>query len=79
MLCGGAINSPQLLLLSGIGPAAELAKAGVAARLDLPGVGKNLQDHLQIISRWEVAEAAMRLAAHKLPIKTKFVSREEGD
>ena len=48
ILCGGALNSPQLLLLSGIGPADELARVGVASRVDLPGVGKNLQDHTAI-------------------------------
>ncbi len=46
ILCGGAINSPQLLLLSGIGPADEIAAHGINPLLDLPGVGKNLQDHL---------------------------------
>jgi len=45
ILCGGTYNSPQLLLLSGIGPAAELEQAGVRALHDLPGVGRNLQDH----------------------------------
>jgi choline dehydrogenase len=48
ILAGGAINSPQLLLLSGIGPAAELHAHGIEVRHDLPGVGKNLQDHLDI-------------------------------
>src|SRR5215471_15584584 len=42
----GAINSPQLLLLSGIGPAAHLHQLGIPITLDLPGVGQNLQDHL---------------------------------
>jgi choline dehydrogenase len=46
VLCGGAIGSPQLLLLSGIGPAEELAALGIEVRLDLPGVGRNLHDHL---------------------------------
>lgn len=46
--CGGAINSPHLLLLSGIGPAAELAALGIAPIVDLPGVGENLQDHLEV-------------------------------
>ncbi len=46
ILCGGTINSPQLLLLSGIGPADEIAVQGIKAIHDLPGVGKNLQDHL---------------------------------
>ena len=45
LLCGGAINSPQLLMLSGIGPAAHLAEHGIDARVDLAGVGANLQDH----------------------------------
>lgn len=48
ILAGGAINSPQLLLLSGIGPAAQLRQLGVPVRLDLHGVGANLQDHLDI-------------------------------
>jgi choline dehydrogenase len=46
VLAGGAINSPHLLMLSGIGPADELRLRGIVPRLDLPGVGANLQDHL---------------------------------
>lgn len=46
ILCAGALGSPHLLLKSGIGPRAELEAAGVACRVDLPGVGKNLQDHI---------------------------------
>jgi choline dehydrogenase len=46
LLCAGAINSPQLLLLSGIGPAAHLHQLGIPITQDLPGVGQNLQDHL---------------------------------
>ncbi|MFG1880217.1 choline dehydrogenase [Sphaerisporangium sp. NPDC049003] len=48
ILCGGAINSPQLLQLSGVGDAAELKAAGVEPVHDLPGVGRNLQDHLEV-------------------------------
>ncbi|MGY6518193.1 MAG: GMC family oxidoreductase [Lysobacteraceae bacterium] len=48
VLSGGAINSPQLLMLSGIGPAQELARHGIPVRLGLPGVGGNLQDHLDV-------------------------------
>jgi choline dehydrogenase-like flavoprotein len=48
ILCGGAFNSPPLLMLSGIGPAAHLADMGVKPVIDLP-VGKNLQDHLAVI------------------------------
>jgi choline dehydrogenase len=47
ILCGGAINSPQLLMLSGIGPAAHLQEHGIETVQDLPGVGRNLQDHYQ--------------------------------
>ncbi len=48
ILCGGAINSPQLLQLSGVGAARELGALGIAVVRDLPGVGENLQDHLEV-------------------------------
>jgi choline dehydrogenase len=48
IVCGGAINSPALLQLSGIGNSAELARVGVEPLHDLPGVGENLQDHLEV-------------------------------
>ena len=48
ILCGGALNSPQLLLLSGIGAAAHLSEMGIPLVMDLPGVGQNLTDHLQV-------------------------------
>lgn len=48
ILSAGAINSPQILLLSGIGPADELATLDIPVMADLPGVGRNLQDHLEI-------------------------------
>jgi len=47
IVSGGAINSPMLLMNSGVGPAAELKAVGVEPRHDVPGVGKNLQDHVQ--------------------------------
>src|SRR3984893_13287664 len=47
ILSGGPINSPQLLKLSGVGPAAELRTHGIPVIHDLPGVGENLQDHLE--------------------------------
>lgn len=46
VLCAGAIGSPHLLLHSGIGPADELAAPGIPPRIDLPGVGRHLQDHV---------------------------------
>ena len=54
ILSAGAINSPQLLQLSGIGPAALLQQHGIAVLHDTPGVGVNLQDHLQIRSVFQV-------------------------
>ena len=48
ILCGGAINSPQLLQLAGIGPAEVLRPLGIRQVVDLPGVGANLQDHLEV-------------------------------
>ncbi len=48
ILCGGAINSPQLLLLSGVGNSADLQTVGISALHHLPGVGQNLQDHLEV-------------------------------
>jgi choline dehydrogenase-like flavoprotein len=49
ILSAGAFGSPQLLLLSGIGPRTELARHGIAQVLELPGVGENLQDHLDVV------------------------------
>jgi choline dehydrogenase len=48
LLCGGAINSPQLLQISGVGAADDLSSLGVDVVADLPGVGENLQDHLEV-------------------------------
>ncbi len=48
IVCGGAFFSPQLLMLSGIGPAAHLQEMGITVVADVPGVGQNLQDHLQL-------------------------------
>lgn len=53
ILSGGTVNSPQLLMLSGIGPAAHLAEHGIAVRADRPGVGHNLQDHVDCVMSWE--------------------------
>ena len=56
ILSGGPINSPQLLMLSGIGPAAHLAEHGIAVACDLPGVGENLQDHLELYVQQECTQ-----------------------
>jgi choline dehydrogenase len=57
ILCGGAINSPQLLQLSGVGNAAELAALGIDVVHDLPGVGENLQDHLEVYVQYASKQA----------------------
>ena len=55
IICGGAYNSPHVLLLSGIGPAEELRALGIAPQHDLPAVGRNLQDHPLIPAVYEAA------------------------
>ncbi|MEO3997748.1 GMC family oxidoreductase N-terminal domain-containing protein [Mesorhizobium sp. CAU 1732] len=56
ILSSGAFGSPHLLMLSGIGPAAELRQHGLDVRHDLPGVGQNLQDHLDFVASWKSRE-----------------------
>jgi choline dehydrogenase len=83
ILCGGAINSPQLLQLSGIGPASVLRDAGIDVRRDSPGVGANLQDHLSVSIRYRMRPDApsvnalsrgWRLAGQVL----RFLARRDG-
>ena len=57
LLCAGAVSSPQLLMLSGIGPAAHLSELGIAVARDLPGVGENLQDHLDVCTLYKSTRA----------------------
>jgi choline dehydrogenase len=54
ILSSGTINSPQLLMLSGIGPAEHLKEVGVDCRIDLPGVGQNMHDHPLIYMKFEI-------------------------
>ena len=63
VLSGGAVNSPQVLMLSGIGPAAHLREVGVDVVHDLPGVGQNLQDHPAVPLVWHT-KGATDLAEH---------------
>lgn len=58
ILCGGAVNSPQLLMLSGVGPADHLHEHDIDIHQDLPGVGRNLQDHLIAIVVYEATTTA---------------------
>ena len=57
LLAAGAIGSPQILQLSGVGPAGALHQLGIAPLVDLPGVGENLQDHLQLRMVYKVSNA----------------------
>jgi choline dehydrogenase-like flavoprotein len=57
LLSAGALLSPQLLMLSGIGPAAQLQQHGIAVVHDLPGVGRNLHDHVDVVQVVEVPDA----------------------
>ena len=65
ILAGGAINSPQLLMLSGIGDADELGGHGIPVVAHLPGVGRNLQDHLEIYIQHACTEPISLYAAQK--------------
>src|SRR5215831_15440529 len=66
ILCGGAINSPQLLQLSGVGPAALLREHGIDVVADLPGVGENMQDHLEVYVQYACKQPVSMAPAVKL-------------
>jgi choline dehydrogenase len=78
VLCAGAINSPQLLMVSGIGPAAGLESAGVAVTHDLPGVGQNLQDHPFLTMLWEVRDSDTLYGADKPKYLAEWLLRRSG-
>ncbi|KAI5294340.1 hypothetical protein KEM52_004217 [Ascosphaera acerosa] len=54
ILCAGAVDTPRLLLLSGVGPKQQLSNLGIPVKKDVPGVGENLLDHPETIIMWEV-------------------------
>jgi len=64
ILCGGAVNSPQLLQLSGIGPGALLSGFGIPVVLDNPAVGANLQDHLAVSYYYEATQPTLNNELH---------------
>ena len=74
----GAVNSPQLLLLSGIGPSEELRKVGVSPVLDLPGVGKNLQDHLMVSTGYTCTKPVTLMSAESLPNLLRYFIWKNG-
>lgn len=71
VVCSGSIDSPRLLLLSGIGPADDLRKLGLKVEVDLPGVGQNLHDHLLIGVVYEAAKP-MEVGKSNLSESTLF-------
>ncbi|MHB8568780.1 MAG: GMC family oxidoreductase [Metallibacterium sp.] len=77
-LCGGTLNSPQLLMLSGIGPAAALRAHGIALVQDLPGVGANLQDHLDICTLVESNSRDTYDHTHDLAVALRFLLTRRG-
>jgi choline dehydrogenase-like flavoprotein len=78
LLCAGAYNSPQLLMLSGIGPADDLTIRAIDVAHDLPGVGKNLQDHVQIGGIWTTEEPVSLILGAEPEYQQAFAERGEG-
>jgi choline dehydrogenase-like flavoprotein len=62
VVSAGAIGSPQILMLSGVGPRAELEAVGIQCRLDAPGVGKHLKDHLQVPLMFDAPDVGISMA-----------------
>ncbi|WP_024867751.1 GMC family oxidoreductase [Pseudoxanthomonas suwonensis] len=75
LLSAGAVNSPQLLMLSGIGPAAQLRRHGLEVHADLPGVGGNLQDHLDICTLYHCPPGLSYDRASELKIAFDYFLR----
>jgi choline dehydrogenase-like flavoprotein len=78
ILAGGAINSPQLLMLSGIGPADHLREHGVAVTHDRAGVGANLQDHLDICTLVRSTKAITYDKTNDIAVALRFLLRRDG-
>ena len=78
LVCAGAIGSPRLLLLSGIGPASELRRHGIAVICDSPEVGRNLQDHLLTPLRYEALRPVSLYGAQSLRELFRYVWSRRG-
>lgn len=78
ILCGGSINSPQLLMLSGIGPSAHLQQHGIEVVVDLPGVGGNLQDHLDVCTLQKCTQAITYDTSNQVAAGIKYFLFKQG-
>jgi len=78
ILCAGAIGSPQLLMLSGIGPADHLRALDIPVLCDLPGVGANLQDHPAVAVAFECNQPISLASAESLPNLLRYISFKTG-
>ncbi|RMH54785.1 MAG: GMC family oxidoreductase, partial [Bacteroidetes bacterium] len=78
LLSGGAINSPHLLMLSGIGPARVLEQAGVQVVHELPGVGTNLQDHLDVMTLTRCLQPVTYDHLNELAVGLRYFLFHEG-
>ncbi|MGH8123042.1 MAG: GMC family oxidoreductase [Rudaea sp.] len=78
ILCGGTINSPQLLMLSGIGPADHLREHGIRVEQDLSAVGKNLQDHLDICTLQHCIKPVSYDRLNDLAVLVQYLARRDG-
>ena len=78
VLCAGAIGSPQILMVSGIGPSDHLGPLGIETRVDLPGVGENLQDHPFALINYESTEPESLADAEKPRALAEWLLRRSG-
>lgn len=78
ILCAGAIGSPQILMLSGVGPAAALSGLGIPVVADLPGVGQNLQDHLAAGATYECRQPVSLASAESLGNLVRYLLLGKG-
>ncbi len=78
ILCAGTVRSPQLLQLSGMGPAEDLRRLGVPVVVDLPGVGANLQDHVRVPIIFAVARRRYTSLPALLAAGPRYVFRRRG-
>jgi choline dehydrogenase len=78
ILSAGALGSPQLLMLSGIGPAEQLRQHGIPVAADLPGVGENLQDHPYLTAVWDVPGGGSLANAESPRAMLEYLLRRSG-